>query len=126
MSIDIRCSVDGRFYGNGHPCSGWPFSESTRRYLYLTYTSSIFPPAITSTIAIALRIAATGRWRLPPSAPRVPPARAMTASSGPGLSLYSENVGLAIMGEVPMVIVDVQRQGPAPGSARYDSNVNAA
>ena len=44
-------------------------------------------------------------------------ARSMTATSGPGLSLYSENVGLAIMGEVPLVIVDVQRLGPATGGA---------
>lgn len=44
-------------------------------------------------------------------------ARALTASSGPGLSLFSENVGLAIMGEVPLVIVDVQRMGPATGGA---------
>lgn len=44
-------------------------------------------------------------------------ARAMTATSGPGISLYSENVGLAIMGEVPLVIVDVQRLGPATGGA---------
>jgi 2-oxoglutarate ferredoxin oxidoreductase subunit alpha len=43
--------------------------------------------------------------------------RALTATSGPGLSLYSENIGLAIMGETPLVIVDVQRQGPATGSA---------
>jgi len=43
--------------------------------------------------------------------------RAMTATSGPGISLYSENVGLAIMGEVPLVIVDVQRAGPATGGA---------
>ncbi|MHC4597597.1 MAG: transketolase C-terminal domain-containing protein [Planctomycetota bacterium] len=43
--------------------------------------------------------------------------RALTATSGPGLSLYSENVGLAVMGETPLVIVDVQRQGPATGSA---------
>jgi len=42
---------------------------------------------------------------------------AMTATSGPGISLYSENVGLAIMGEVPLVIVDVQRLGPATGGA---------
>ncbi|MBI2372034.1 MAG: pyruvate flavodoxin/ferredoxin oxidoreductase, partial [Deltaproteobacteria bacterium] len=41
--------------------------------------------------------------------------KAMTATSGPGISLYSENIGLAIMGEVPLVIVDVQRQGPATG-----------
>jgi 2-oxoglutarate ferredoxin oxidoreductase subunit alpha len=44
-------------------------------------------------------------------------ARAMTATSGPGISLYSENIGLAIMGEVPLVIVDVQRMGPATGAA---------
>jgi 2-oxoglutarate ferredoxin oxidoreductase subunit alpha len=43
--------------------------------------------------------------------------KVLTATSGPGISLYSENVGLAIMGEVPMVIVNVQRQGPATGSA---------
>jgi 2-oxoglutarate ferredoxin oxidoreductase subunit alpha len=44
-------------------------------------------------------------------------ARAMTASSGPGLSLYSESIGLAQMGEVPLVIVDCQRMGPATGGA---------
>lgn len=44
-------------------------------------------------------------------------AKAMTASSAPGLSLYSENIGLAIMGEVPLVIVDMQRLGPATGGA---------
>jgi 2-oxoglutarate ferredoxin oxidoreductase subunit alpha len=44
-------------------------------------------------------------------------SRAMTATSGPGISLKSENVGLAIMGEVPLVIVDVQRLGPATGGA---------
>ena len=43
--------------------------------------------------------------------------RAMTATSGPGISLYSENIGLAVMGEVPLVIVDVQRMGPATGAA---------
>ncbi len=44
-------------------------------------------------------------------------ARAMTATSGPGISLYSESIGLAVMGEVPLVIVDVQRLGPATGGA---------
>jgi 2-oxoglutarate ferredoxin oxidoreductase subunit alpha len=44
-------------------------------------------------------------------------AHALTATSGPGISLYSENIGLAIMGEVPLVIVDVQRLGPATGGA---------
>lgn len=44
-------------------------------------------------------------------------AKAMTATSGPGISLYSENIGLAMIGETPLVIVNVQRQGPATGSA---------
>jgi 2-oxoglutarate ferredoxin oxidoreductase subunit alpha len=43
--------------------------------------------------------------------------KVLTVTSGPGMSLYSENVGLAMMGETPMVIVNVQRQGPATGSA---------
>jgi 2-oxoglutarate ferredoxin oxidoreductase subunit alpha len=43
--------------------------------------------------------------------------KVLTSTSGPGMSLYSENIGLAIIGETPMVIVDVQRQGPATGSA---------
>jgi 2-oxoglutarate ferredoxin oxidoreductase subunit alpha len=44
-------------------------------------------------------------------------AKTMTATSGPGISLYSENIGLGIMGEVPLVIVDCQRLGPATGGA---------
>jgi len=42
-------------------------------------------------------------------------ARAMTATSGPGLSLMMENLGLAIMLEIPCVIVDVQRGSPSTG-----------
>lgn len=44
-------------------------------------------------------------------------ARPLTATSGPGLSLYSENIGLAQMVEAPLVIVDCQRMGPATGGA---------
>lgn len=43
--------------------------------------------------------------------------KAMTASSGPGLSLYSENISFAIAGEIPIVIVNVMRQGPSTGAA---------
>jgi 2-oxoglutarate ferredoxin oxidoreductase subunit alpha len=42
-------------------------------------------------------------------------ARAMTATSGPGLSLMMENLGLAVMLEVPCVIVDIQRGSPSTG-----------
>lgn len=44
-------------------------------------------------------------------------AKAMTATSGPGISLFSENIGLAVMDELPLVIVDVMRLGPATGGA---------
>ncbi len=42
-------------------------------------------------------------------------ARAMTSTSGPGLSLMQELIGLASMAELPVVIVDVQRGGPSTG-----------
>ncbi len=42
-------------------------------------------------------------------------ARAMTATSGPGLSLMMENIGLGIMMEIPCVIIDVMRGAPSTG-----------
>ncbi len=43
--------------------------------------------------------------------------KVMTATSGPGISLYSEHISFAIGSEIPIVIVDVQRLGPSTGSA---------
>jgi 2-oxoglutarate ferredoxin oxidoreductase subunit alpha len=43
--------------------------------------------------------------------------RVMTATSGPGISLFSEHISFAIGSEIPIVIVDVQRLGPSTGSA---------
>lgn len=42
-------------------------------------------------------------------------ARAFTATSGPGISLMSEFLGLAYFAEIPAVIIDVQRAGPSTG-----------
>ncbi|MCP3970087.1 MAG: 2-oxoacid:acceptor oxidoreductase subunit alpha [Rhodobacteraceae bacterium] len=42
-------------------------------------------------------------------------ARAFTATSGPGLSLMSEFLGLAYFAEVPVVLINVQRSGPSTG-----------
>jgi 2-oxoglutarate ferredoxin oxidoreductase subunit alpha len=42
-------------------------------------------------------------------------ARAMTSTSGPGISLMSEFVGLAYYAEIPAVIFDIQRVGPSTG-----------
>jgi 2-oxoglutarate ferredoxin oxidoreductase subunit alpha len=43
--------------------------------------------------------------------------KVMTATSGPGISLFSEQISFAIGSEIPVVIVDVQRLGPSTGSA---------
>jgi 2-oxoglutarate/2-oxoacid ferredoxin oxidoreductase subunit alpha len=40
---------------------------------------------------------------------------AVTGSSGPGISLKSEGIGWAVMAEMPLIIVDVQRGGPSTG-----------
>src|SRR5437764_103749 len=42
-------------------------------------------------------------------------ARAFTATSGPGISLMQEFLGLAYFAEIPAVVFDVQRAGPSPG-----------
>ena len=47
-------------------------------------------------------------------------ARAMTTTSGPGISLMSEFAGLGYYAEIPAVIVDVQRVGPSTGSSDAD------
>lgn len=43
--------------------------------------------------------------------------KVLTATSGPGISLYSEQISFAIGSEIPLVIVNVQRLGPSTGSA---------
>jgi len=45
--------------------------------------------------------------------------KAMTATSGPGFSLMQENLGFAIIAEVPCVIVNVMRGGPSTGLPTY-------
>lgn len=90
--------------------AGYPISPATPLLLHmiraLPMTGGIAVQAEDEIAAISMCIGAamTGR-------------RALTATSGPGISLYSENIGLAIMGEVPLVIVDAQRMGPATGGA---------
>jgi 2-oxoglutarate ferredoxin oxidoreductase subunit alpha len=39
----------------------------------------------------------------------------VTCSSGPGIALKSESINLAVMGELPLVVIDVQRSGPSTG-----------
>lgn len=56
-------------------------------------------------------------------------ARAMTCTSGPGISLMSEFLGLGYYAEVPAVVIDVQRAGPSTGlptrTMQCDTLINA-
>ena len=49
--------------------------------------------------------------------------KAMTSTAGPGLSLMSEGLGLAWMAEIPIVVADIQRGGPATGFADQDGAI---
>ena len=53
---------------------------------------------------------------------------AMTVTSGPGLSLMVETIGLAVAAEIPLVVVDVMRGGPSTGipSKTEQSDINIA
>jgi 2-oxoglutarate ferredoxin oxidoreductase subunit alpha len=48
-------------------------------------------------------------------------AKSMTATSGPGFSLMQENLGYAVIAEVPCVIVDAMRGGPSTGLPTFPS-----
>ena len=45
---------------------------------------------------------------------------AVTTTSGPGMVLKQETLGLAVMTELPLVVVDIQRSGPSTGHAHED------
>ncbi len=47
-------------------------------------------------------------------------AMAVTTSSGPGIALKQEAIGLAVMTELPVLIINVQRGGPSTGLAHQD------
>ncbi len=50
--------------------------------------------------------------------------KSMTATSGPGFSLMQENLGYAVMVEMPCVVIDVMRMGPASGMPTYASQMD--
>lgn len=51
-------------------------------------------------------------------------AKAMTASSGPGISLMQESIGLAVITEIPCVVINVMRGGPSTGMPTYPSQMD--
>ncbi len=97
-AIDVGC----KFFG------GYPITPSSE----VAHTMSTLLPQVGGTfiqmedeiagIAVAIGASMSG-------------VKAMTATSGPGFSLKAENIGLAFIAEIPLVVVNVMRGGPSTG-----------
>lgn len=102
--VEGALAVGARFY------AGYPISPSSE---IAEYSSQMLPKVggiyvqmedEISSMAALLGASVAGK-------------KAYTATSGPGISLMQENLGLGIMSEIPAVIIDVQRSGPSTGAA---------
>src|SRR3954471_3393761 len=90
-------------FGAGYPITPWSeIMEILRREL--PKYGGTFVQCEDEIASISMAIGASYAGRL-----------AVTGSSGPGISLKTEALGWAIMAEMPLVIVDVQRGGPSTG-----------
>ena len=90
--------------------AGYPITPATSIFNTML---SILPPAGGTVLQAEDEIAAMGYC----IGASMAGLKAMTATSGPGLSLYSEHISFAIGSEIPLVIIEVQRLGPSTGSA---------
>jgi 2-oxoglutarate ferredoxin oxidoreductase subunit alpha len=90
-------------FGAGYPITPWSdIMEALRREL--PKYGGTFVQCEDEIASISMAIGASYAGRL-----------AVTGSSGPGISLKTEALGWAVMAEVPLIIVDVQRGGPSTG-----------
>jgi 2-oxoglutarate ferredoxin oxidoreductase subunit alpha len=90
-------------FGAGYPITPWSdIMELLRREL--PKYGGTFVQTEDEIAAISMAIGASYAGRV-----------AVTGSSGPGISLKTEALGWAVMAEMPLVIVDVQRGGPSTG-----------
>ena len=107
----------GAVYGGATFCAWYPITPSTSvAEGYETYCKRlrVDPGSGKNNFAIvqaedelaAIGMAIGANWN---------GARAFTATSGPGISLMSEFLGLAYFAEIPVVLIDVQRAGPSTG-----------
>jgi 2-oxoglutarate ferredoxin oxidoreductase subunit alpha len=89
-------------------CSMYPITPATSASHYLAadfhHTGGIVHQAEDEIAAIGFAIGASYAGKT-----------ALTITSGPGMALKTEFLGLAVMAEIPLVVVDVQRGGPATG-----------
>ncbi|MSR67069.1 MAG: 2-oxoacid:acceptor oxidoreductase subunit alpha [Pedosphaera sp.] len=90
-------------FGAGYPITPWSdIMESLRREL--PKYGGTFVQCEDELAAVSMAIGASYAGRV-----------AVTGSSGPGISLKTEAIGWAVMAEMPLVVVDVQRGGPSTG-----------
>ena len=90
-------------FGAGYPITPWSdVMESLRRELPKYGGTFVQTEDEIAAISMALGASYAGRV-------------AVTGSSGPGISLKTEALGWAVMSEMPLIIVDVQRGGPSTG-----------
>lgn len=93
----------GCLFASGYPIT--PASEIVNQLAKrLPEVGGIFLQAEDEISAIGIAIGASWTGR-----------KALTATSGPGISLMQENIGFAVATETPLVIIDVQRLGPSTG-----------
>ena len=90
-------------FGAGYPITPWSdIMEALRRELPKYGGSFIQCEDEIASVSMAIGASYGGRV-------------AVTGSSGPGIALKSEAIGWAVMAEVPLIIVDIQRGGPSTG-----------
>ena len=100
----------GAFKGGCRFFAGYPITPASS---VLTHMLSLLPPAGGYVLQGEDEIASIG-YCLGAS---MAGYKAVTATSGPGISLCSEQISFAIGSEIPVVIIDAQRLGPSTGSA---------
>src|SRR6476661_7919432 len=90
-------------FGAGYPITPWSDVMETLRRELPKY-GGMFIQCEDEIASVSMAIGASYAGRV-----------AVTGSSGPGISLKTEALGWAVMSEMPLVIVDVQRGGPSTG-----------
>jgi 2-oxoglutarate ferredoxin oxidoreductase subunit alpha len=98
----------GALYAGCRFFAGYPITPATEIMQFLTREMPRFGGVVVQAedeiSAMGMTIGASFAGR-----------KAMTATSGPGLSLKIEGIGLACLAEIPCVVVNVQRAGPSTG-----------
>lgn len=103
QAIAYGALAAGVRYGSAYPITPWSGIMEILRAELPKY-GGIFIQAEDELAAIGIAIGASYAGHV-----------ALTGSSGPGISLKTEALGWAVMAEIPLVIVDVQRGGPSTG-----------